>query len=180
MGTSQTPRPVLLFAGLLSPEADLLEACARTLADTYGPLEFWSDIAPWEFTDYYRDEMGSGLLRQFLFFSGLIDPGALAEVKLRTNRIEEETARSTDAGSKRRINIDPGYVTEAKVVLATTKDFAHRIYIGSGIYAEVALQYRRGRGFLPLEHTYPDFRTESTRRLFERARTLLRTRLGKS
>jgi hypothetical protein len=79
---------------------------------------------------------------------------------------------------RRRINLDPGYLTEAKVVLATTKDYAHRIYLGSGIFAEVALRYKEAaKSFVPLEYTYRDYEAAETIRLMNDARGRLRKRL---
>jgi len=135
---------------------------------------------PWEVTSYYHEEMGSSIFRKFIFLQELMDPGKLAGVKLLTNAIEERYSLTSQSGSRRRINIDPGYVTEAKVVLATTKDFSHRVYIGSGIYAEVTLRYSsREETFTVLDHTYFDFRTIEYRELFNRARNMLRQNLNR-
>lgn len=178
MGTMRPPKPVKLFVGMLSSDAALFAECGSFLAEAYGPVDAASDVVPWEHTDYYAAEMGTELLRKFIFFERLVDPGELASVKQFTNRIEEAKATQAGSGLKRRINLDPGYITEAKVVLASTKDYAHRISIGGPIYAEVTLVYReKSRSFIPLEHTYPDFRTEETRGLFNRARQKLREQL---
>lgn len=167
----------MLFVGILSREPELFDRCETALSDAFGPVALRSERMSWDFTDYYRDEMGNGLLRMFLFFSRLIDPGDIAPIKVRTNRIEVETAQRPPSVFRRRINLDPGYLTEAKVVLATTKDYAHRVYVGKGIYAEVELQYDKKMGFLPVAHSYPDFRAASCRDLFGRARELLRATL---
>ncbi len=178
MGEPRIPSPVKLFVGMLSPEIGLFDICAEILSAEYGPIDYHSEIHQWRATDYYQDEMGTGILRKFIFFDRLADPATLANMKLLTNNIE---ARYSAAGGNtvhRRINLDPGYVTEAKVVLASTKDFSHRVYLGLGIYAEVTLHYRsRGKTFLPFEHTYPDFRTKESLDMFNRAREILRTTL---
>jgi hypothetical protein len=133
---------------------------------------------PWDKTDYYRDEMGPGISRKFLFFKSLLDPGDLPTIKQFTTALEKDLAEPAGLGSRRRINLDPGYVTEAKVVLATAKDFAHRLYIGGNTYAEVTLRYQlKERSFAAHEHTYPDFRTAAYLLLFNRARAVLRTEL---
>lgn len=166
---------------MLSPEPTLFAECAGILRREYGPLDFESDVWPWEMTDYYRAEMGPGLLRKFIFCERLIDPSGLQEIKIFTNAVEREFTMAGSAPPRRRINIDPGYVTEAKVVLATTKDFSHRIYIGGGIYAEVTLRYNTvERGFTAFEYTYPDYRTDAYRTLFNDARELLRSAKKKS
>jgi uncharacterized protein DUF4416 len=175
MGVIRDPIPAKLFAGMLSPESALLDDCVGLLCAAYGPLDYESDVMPWNTTDYYRDEMGTAIYRKFIFFKELVDPGALAAVKNFTNGIEERYSLRMPSGIRRRINLDPGYITEAKVVLASTKDFSHRVYIGENIYAEVTLRYSsKERSFTACDHTYFDFRTEAYRLLFNRARDLLR------
>lgn len=175
MGTPHEPLPAMLFVGLLSPDRALIEATARNLTDAFGPREFSGDISPWNYSDYYLSEMGARLHRQFIFFSPLVDPVRLAAIKLATNDIERVFSETTEGITRRRINLDPGYLTEAKVVLATTKDYAHRIYLGNGIFAEVALRYKEAaKSFVPLEHTYRDYQAAETIRLMNDARGCLR------
>jgi hypothetical protein len=178
MGIIRNPIPAKLFTGMLSPEPALLDECAGLLSAAYGPIDYESDVMPWDTTDYYQDEMGSVIYRKFVFFKELIDPGALAAVKKISHGIEERYSLNIPSGIRRRINLDPGYVTEAKVVLASTKDFSHRVYIGENIYAEVTLRYSsKERSFTACDHTFFDFRTETYRLLFNRARDLLRKQL---
>jgi hypothetical protein len=167
------PKPVKLFVGMLSSDTALFEACKDLLRKKYGPVDYQSEIAPWDFSDHYSAEMGPGLLRRFIFFEWLTGPGELAGMKTLTNRIEDQMAVTTDKRVLRRINLDPGYITEAKVVLATTKDYSHRIYIGENIFAEVTLVQKGGR-LTPLAHTYPDYRTDEYIRMFSKAREMLR------
>jgi len=175
MGMVRSPLSVKLFLGMLSPEPSLFDACYEILRKEFGPLDYESGVLPWDTTDYYQKEMGDDLKRKFIFFEQLMDPGELPKIKLFTIAIEKDFMVRTEDGMHRRINLDPGYVTEAKVVLATTKDFAHRIYIGSNIYAEVTLKFSAKDGrFTPCEHTYPDYRTDQYRTMFDRARERLR------
>jgi hypothetical protein len=181
MGTIHHPLPVKLFIGMLSPEPSLLDSCTEILKNEFGPLDHESALLPWNRTDYYRDEMGPDILRKFLFFERIIDPGRLPPIKRFTNAMENSWAVQNGPARRRRINLDPGYVTEAKVVLATTKDFAHRLYIGEDIYAEVTLRYNaKQRSFAPHEYTFPDYRTEDYLALFNRARIDLRASLNKT
>jgi hypothetical protein len=122
------------------------------LTDAFGAIDYTSPRLPFDFTDYYEPEMGKDLERFFLSFSGLIDPSALPEVKRKTNEIEEALSVS----GKRRINLDPGILSLSRFILATTKDYSHRIPLSGGIYAEVTLVYRNG-GFEALPWTYPDY-----------------------
>jgi len=182
MGEIHSPLPVKLFVGMLSPDPALFADCADKLSRQYGPLEYQSQPMPWDKTDYYREEMGDGILRKFLFFAGTIDPGKLPGIKHFTNSLEQAFAVPDRLARRRRINLDPGYLTEAKVVLATTKDYAHRLYIGENMYAEVTLRYDgKERSFTPHEFTYPDFRSREYLTLFNRVRQKLREELhGKS
>ncbi len=178
MGEPRIPIPVKLFVGMLSPEIGLFDICADLLSAEYGSIDFQSEVLPWGMSDYYHEEMGAGLLRKFIFFDRLVDPAMLANTKLLTNSIEARYSATIGTAVRRRINLDPGYVSEAKVVLASTKDFFHRVYLSMGIYAEVTLHYSaRGKTFLSFEHTYPDFRTKESIDLFNKAREMLRTKL---
>jgi hypothetical protein len=170
MGTTKTPRPVKLFVGLISGKSLLFEKAAEHLVGLFGPLQTSSSLYRWTHTDHYQKELGADLKRQFLFFKERISPERLADIKEQTNGLEKQWAVSKPSGPARQINLDPGYITPAKVVMATTKDFAHRIYLSKGIYAEVTLIYR-GRSFEPLPYTYPDFRTKEYLELFNGVRS---------
>jgi len=150
-------RPVKLFAGLLSPDANLLIVIEDELAAVYGPIDARSEIVPWDVSRYYESEMGSNLLRRFIAFTRPIVPDSLPDIKLNAAEIERRHA----AGGARQINIDPGYVDVGKVVLASTKAAGHRIYLRSGIYAEMTLLYHSG-AFQPLVYTYADFQWPAT------------------
>jgi hypothetical protein len=166
VGEPTEPRPVKLIAGLLAgDEADILSALEK-LKEAFGPTDLLSRTLPFEATHYYEKEMGEGLLRRWASFAMLLDPGRLAEVKLATNEIERTFARRD---GRRSVNIDPGYVTLGNLVLATTKNRAHRVYLGKGIYAEVTLIWARG-DFRELEWTYPDYQSDIARDFFRRVR----------
>jgi len=179
MAEPRIPIPVKLFVGMISSKLPLFKHCADILEIEFGPTDMRSPIVPWDQTDYYHAEMGDGLSRMFIFFKNLIDPSRLAEIKTMANRIEKDLADPVTC--QRIINLDPGYITEAKIVLASAKDFAHRVYIGQQIYAEVTLQFReKGKSFIALDHTYPDFRGKDSIELFNKARATLRCELKRS
>jgi len=181
MGTIRPPLLVKLFFGMLSPDPSLFDICAEILCREYGPVDLASEVLPWENTEYYRDEMGDRIVRKFIFLERLIDPKELPRIKTFTIGVENRFAVQKGTILQRRINLDPGYLTEAKVVLSTTKDFAHRIYIGDSIYAEVTLRYSNSsRRFVPFEHTYPDYRTDAYATLFSTARENLRSALKRN
>ena len=175
MGIVAPPKPVKLVVGMISGRAEAFEAAAKRLETQFGPVDLRSDELPFDVTDYYDEEMGTGLRRRFLAYEELIDPGDLADIKLATNAIERELAEGHD-GLKRVVNLDPGYVDLPKLVLATTKDHAHRLYLSKGIYAEVTLRYRKGT-FQPLEWTYRDYGTKGYLRFFNEVRQRYRGQL---
>ena len=152
MGKAREPRPVKLISSLFSANETLLAVARGALADLFGPLDYQSELLPFDHTRYYEREFGAGLLRQIVAFAILIAPERLAEIKHATNDLE----RTWSVDGRRRVNLDPGYVSLCKLVLATTKDYAHRIYLGQGIYAEVTLQFKHG-AFRAFEWTYPDY-----------------------
>jgi len=167
MGKIEEPTPVKLIASMFTAERGLFEVAREKLVEEFGPIDYESELLPFDHTDYYAPEFGENLVRQFVAFERLIDPGRLAEVKRFTNALEMELA----VEGKRRINIDPGYVSLSKLVLATTKNYSHRIYLGGGIYAEVTLHFRKG-SFEPWEWTYPDYASREYCELFNRIREL--------
>ena len=163
--------PVGLFFGLLVREASLLDTVVARLEKDFSPAVVRSAVLPFDQSAYYEPEMGPGLLRQWVAVRDPIRIVELPDFKKYTNKLEKYWA--DDAGL-RRVNADPGYLTDAKVVLATTKDQIHRLYMGSGIYEEVTLHYKRGSGYEPWPWTYPDYRTEAALEFFMKVRTLLR------
>lgn len=184
MAQPREPEPVKLIVGMLAFDVSLFADAEVELARHYGEVEAASAAVDFNFTDYYRSTMGEGLKRKFIVFTDLVDPGRLAEIKLLTNRIENEIgSRFTHHDSRmtpltrRPINLDPGYLCGSRLVLASAKDFAHRIYLSQGIYAEVTLIFR-DKSYQPLEWTYPDYRVsehisffnEVRRRYLERRR----------
>lgn len=175
MGTIHQPEPVKLIVGVLACRRELLAEAAGRLGQEFGPIDRRSDPVPFTFTSYYQDELGEHPWRQFLTFANLIDPGQLAGIKVQTNALEEEWA----IGGRRALNLDPGYIALGKLVLATTKNHWHRIYIGRGIYAEVTLPFRGG-AFQPQEWTYPDYRTPEHLEFFASVREQCKSQLRAS
>ncbi|MGC8777306.1 MAG: DUF4416 family protein [Candidatus Caldatribacteriaceae bacterium] len=172
MGEVRPPQPVKLFIATLYEEETILQMVIGPLEEHFGAIEWKSDPLPFTYTDYYR-EIGTNLMRVFLVFQPLIDPGQLAEIKLTTNEIEKTTG---DQEKERRINLDPGYFDGGKIVLATTKNFAHRVYIGKGIFAEATIKWERG-DFRPFPYTYPDYASPEYRPILLQIRDLYRASL---
>jgi len=160
MGQVQSPKPVKLFVGMLAARAEWLDRAAERLAARYGEVDLVSGTLPFSFTRYYEHEMGANLLRRFVSFRELIAPDRLPTIKRQANDLEQELAASLGAAVPRPVNLDPGYLAAGKIVLATTKDYSHRLYLGEGIYGEATLHFLKGR-WEPWPWTYPDYRSES-------------------
>ena len=178
MGRIRAPLPVKLVVPMLAGDPALLDEATEALAAAYGPPDYVSATIPFVYTDYYERELGPGLLRRIVAFRDLIDPGRLASIKRHTNDLEGgwPVAGEGAAPPRRRVNLDPGYLAAGKFVLATTKDQAHRLYLGEGIFAEVTLAYRAG-DWRPWPWTYPDFRTEAYHAILRDIRRLYMAQL---
>lgn len=165
------PKPVKLIMGILASSKDLLDNIETPLEKRLGKIDLESNIIPFVFTDYYEKEMGNNILRKFLSFKELIDPAEISSIKVWTNELEEEFKQNELSSTVRPINLDPGYLTLANLILASTKDFYHRIYLQHGIYAEVTLFYKHDK-FENLPWTYPDYQTEDYKNFFVKVRSL--------
>ncbi|MBM3293067.1 MAG: DUF4416 family protein [Candidatus Aminicenantes bacterium] len=148
-------RPVKLVCGILAAEEAHFEAAESRLSSAWGEIDIRSGRFPFVETDYYAAEIGPRLRRSFVSFAALIAPEALSAVKLRTNAMEKEIGRAFGA-SRRAVNLDPGYLTEAALIMATAKNFSHRVPLQEGIYAHLEFLFSR-TGIRRLEWTYPDF-----------------------
>jgi len=153
MGQPKLAFDVKLFIAVTFSNKEIYEDIKSILENKFRVIDTLSAIYDFNYTQYYALEMGTNLKKQLLGFETLIRPEILPDIKLTTNKIEQSFLKS----GKRQVNIDPGYLTGAKVVLATTKNFDHRIYLGKGIYGDVHLRYR-GNKFHFNEWTYPDYR----------------------
>ena len=172
MGQIRQVEPVKLFVGMLSAYPAAFADAEAALTERLGPVDFRSDLFAHEFTEYYRDEMGQPLVRLFVSFEHLVAPGQLPAIKRLTNEIENRMAAETQWPVVRPMNLDPGYIAPSKLILASTKDFSHRIHLREGIYAEVTLLYVRGI-WKELEWTYPDYRTPAYHKFFTQVRERL-------
>jgi hypothetical protein len=178
MGRIKPPRPAKLICGLIGGDADLLVRARGLLAKQIRQIEAVSDLWPFDQTDYYKQEMGEDLKRQFVSFAGLVQVDRLAEIKRLTNQIEQRIAEEVlDPEIPRPVNLDPGYITLSKLVLASTKDYSHRIYLQAGIYAEVTLHYESG-GWRAWPWTYPDYAAPTYHAFFTQVREALKGQLA--
>ena len=152
MSTPQEADAVKLVSSLFSPEEKILEEATQDLQGVCGPTDWVSGPLFFDRTRYYEKEMGWPLHRRFLSFKRLIAPEAIVDIKLRANELEKQYLRE----GRRRVNIDPGYVALERLVLATGKNYTHRIYLSKGVYADLTLVFHQG-SFQPLPWTYRDY-----------------------
>ncbi len=174
MGKIRRHPPVKLIAGFIFAKEEQYLRAKKIMARFFSAPDFETEVLSFEHTGYYAGEFGTGLKRVFLSFRRLIPAERLAEIKIITNRIESRLS----VNGRRTVNIDPGYIDLAKLVLATTKDYSHRIYLGSGISAEVTLFYSKG-DFQSWPWTYPDYCTPEYRRAFCRIREIYSAQIKK-
>ncbi len=170
------PKPVKLIIGILAADETSLAAAVKAISKSFGVIDITSDIWPFTQTDYYKDELGPNALRQFVSLEKLIDPGKLAKIKHTTNKIEQKLVRSLKLPLPRPVNLDPGVIEPSKLILATTKNFSHRIYIGNKMFAEVTLIYEKGN-WRQFDYTYPDYKELHYQDFFTKVRTRLMEQL---
>lgn len=152
MSVPRPPRPAKLVVGFFLRHRDLAATLLARLEALFGAVDLVSEWLPFNFTQYYAREMGQPLYRRIAAFKTLIDQKQLPDIKHQTNGLEADFA----ANDRRQVNIDPGYLLLERLVLATGKNFSHRIYLRRGIYADLTLIYRQGR-FETLPWTFPDY-----------------------
>lgn len=173
MGEIKVHPPVLLFAAVtFNAKVDLREVFAQ-LENRFGKIEKQSPVFDFDaFTDYYEPEMGAGLEKVIVTFEPLIDAEKLPEIKHTTNQIEQKISN----GRNRIVNIDPGYLNLSKMVLATTKDYSHRLYLGKGIFGDLHLVFQN-KSFQVQPWTYPDYRQPQIIEFFNDVRQFYREKL---
>lgn len=171
MGKLKPPQSVMLFTGILYSDEAYFSKTKDILLDQFGPSLIETSPFNWNYSDYYKEELGQPITRTFIFFRDMISPEEIVDIKLKTNDIEA----SLSIDGKRKVNLDPGYLTLSNVVLVTTKNYSHRIYLGKGIYGEVTLIYK-DKTFAPYVFTYPDYQEKRCIEMFLKAREFLKSK----
>jgi len=190
MGKIKPSQKVKVICGILLSEKWVLEKFAQTDILQTIPLlnnkivtelnsnklqlqlsvDLQSSIINFNFTDYYKNELGENVLRYWISFSPNVSLENLWKIKIVTNNIENTFF--SDEKYLRKVNIDPGYVEGSKLVLFTTKNYSHRIYLAEGIYAENTLIYFNNK-FETFPWTYPDYKTQESIKFFSTVRKQL-------
>ena len=172
MGQPTPHSPALLLLAAFSRHGEALDWARRRAEEAWGPVAMESPAFEFTETAYYEPTMGPGIRKQFFTFARPFDPAELIDVKLTTNDWEVAYARAAGRAEPRPLNLDPGYLTLGKLVLASTKDFAHRIYLGRGVYAEVTLFYKHHR-WAHHDYTFADYRRADYQQFFTQCREAL-------
>lgn len=161
MSSPKEAEDVKLISSLFSPHKEIIDKVIIELEQIFSPRDWMSPELLFDCTKYYAREMGWPLHRRFISFRELIRPSDIVEIKLETNRVERDYLQNGQRG----INIDPGYISLERLVLATGKNYTHRIYLSKGIYADLTLIFHQG-SFRPLKWTYRDYAAPETIGLF--------------
>lgn len=180
MGIIRQHPPVMLFMAAFSHDQEIVRQGKKMVIDRFGPILLESDFFRFdEFTNYYSREMGEHLYKQLWAFEQLISPGELAPIKVETNRMEEQAVSAnlphpplSPGTPSRLLNLDPGYIDLGKLILASTKDHCHRIWLGEGIFAETTLIYTK-KSWQSLPWTYPDYQSPAYQHFLSECRAEL-------
>lgn len=170
--------PVKMICGIIASNERIDQRAEEKLVQRYGVLDLKSPLFSFDFTDYYEKQMGKNLKRKFLSFEKLIEPEKLSAIKLETNRLEEEIREELQA-SNRIVNLDPGYMTSSALIMATAKDFSHRVPLQNGIYAHLEFLFGKDEVRM-LDWTYPDFKSEDYQKYFLAVRRIYLSQLRKN
>ena len=152
-----------------------VEACKQALSERYGPIDGESEVYDFDHSRYYEREMGSDLKKQFVSFERLQPIEGLVAFKLFCQELEARWC----VERRRTVNLDPAYLELAKLVVATRKNFDHRVYLGQQVYADVQLRYRDG-AFLPNPWTYADYKSAPVLRFLQRVREKYHQQLSRN
>lgn len=153
------------MVALLFKESPVALSGWKAAEKNWGPIDFVSEVRPFDYTDYYEKEMGRPLYRRWATFRTLVPQDRLPEIKWQALEIESQWM----SDERRQLNFDPGLVTAERLILSTGKNYSHRLYLGKGIFGDLALVYVK-KSFQPLPWTYPDYRDESSLWMFNKIR----------
>lgn len=172
MLTLQIPQKVKFICGFIYSDLKNYKKIKVLLESKFGPIDFESSELSFDHTKYYCTEMGLSLKRTFISFEKIYSCEKFIKIKLFCVKLEKKFSNQ----GRRTVNIDPGYINLARLVLLTTKDFAHRIYLGKSVFAEVTLQYV-GDGYKDLPWTFPDYRSSKYKEIFAIIRNIYKKQL---
>jgi Domain of unknown function (DUF4416) len=159
------PLPAKLVIALIYKKKTTAQSGWEAMEEAWGRIDFLSRERLFDYTDYYEEEMGRPLYRRWAAFQELISQERLPEIKWQALGLEDRWR----IDQKRPMNIDPGLITSERLVLATGKNYSHRLYLGKGIFGDLTLVFHKG-SFQPLPWTYPDYRDDQVIWMFNKIR----------
>ena len=172
MGQIQKIPPVKLIISTFTQKIIFFETVEEVLSKKFGPIDFSSQILDFNHTRYYKQEFGANLKRKFISFKKLINAENFWKIKILTNKLENKFTKN----NKRQFNLDPGYITQSNLILASTKNYSHRIYIRKSVHQEVTLIFK-DKTFQSLPWTYPDYQSKECIDIFVKIRESLNSQL---
>jgi uncharacterized protein DUF4416 len=176
LGAPHAHPPVKLLIALLTSDLQIMEEVERRLCAAYGAIEDRTEIFLFTFPGPFQREMGENLKKRIICFETLLPIEQLPEVKKFTNDLEWEYREHLQERSRRVINLDPGYLTLSKVLLASTRNYSHHVYLKDGVYGELLLRFHRG-ALRNLPWTYADYRSHLAHSFFTKVRERYHTQL---
>ena len=176
MGEIKSFQLYKLIIGVLTTDQFKKEEIVETLSKEFGEIDYVSSFIDFNYTDYYNREMGDNIKRFFVAFKNLADPSALAEIKIATNRLEKQFMENKDGIEARKVNFDPGLLNLSRLILASTKDNAHRIPLGKGIYGEITLLFQKNKT-QALPWSYIDYQSREYTEILFKIRDIYRADL---
>ncbi len=174
MSRRAVPPPAKLLASIIYRDEERFAVARDLFAERIGAVERVSGPFPFDFTEYYAREMGAPLARRFVVAAGVVARDSLAAAKAAAEKIEEALA----VGGRRTVNVDPGLLTEESFILATGKNYSHRVYLRDGVFADLTLVYRKG-AYRALPWTYPDYASDAVRAFLSDVRAAYRESRGR-
>lgn len=175
MSIPREPDPgKLLLSVLAAPDwwETAWPAFRAELEERFGPIDYETPPLAFDHTDFYGEELGRPLFRRLLGFARLVPLDGLVDAKLWANEAESEHARTDKS---RRVNLDPGVLTLERLILASGKNFTHRVYLGRRVWADLTLIYNRREGWVTLPWTFPDYAHENMKARLTELRALYKT-----
>ena len=167
----------VLIIAFMYGDFGIYESALKDVIENFNSIKIVSEEYLFSHSIYYKEEMGENLKKRFLVFENMIERDYLVEVKKITDEIEK---KYLDEKGNRKINIDPAILNLENFILATNKNFTHRIYLRDGVFADLTLIYKKKKGYTELDWTYADYSSEETKSFLNNVRDLFYNRLIES
>lgn len=152
---------VKFFVAVLYSKKEIYDKTILLLKEKFGEIIIEGKPYDFDFTDYYSEEMGKDLLKRFVVFKKEIDKKELSQIRKVTGEIEDKFRVNV----KRQINLDPGYISDKEVVLASVKKKDFKENIGNGIFAHKIYSFENNKVKI-FFHTFPDYKVEENKKFF--------------